>query len=94
MRDEVLQRLVRPRVAQPAMHRLHRLAGAVVDETRQIATRRIPLDVPAEAGRKLIGKPAEALQHRTGVGLRHACHRREVASVVQVRNTEPRCTND
>jgi len=37
------------------MHRLHGLAGTVVDEARQIATRRVALDIPAEARGKLIG---------------------------------------
>ena len=42
--DEVLQRLVGARIAQAPMHRLHGLALAVVDEARQVATRRIALD--------------------------------------------------
>jgi hypothetical protein len=76
------------------MHRLHGLARAVVDEARQIPTRRIPLHIAPEAGRELIRKRAEALQHRAGVGFRHARNRRESGSFVQVRNIESRCTKD
>ena len=90
--NEVMERLIRPRFGDSRQHRLHGLAGTVVHEACQIATRRIALDIPAEARGTLIGKRAEALQHCAGVGFRHARNRKESGSFVQVRNIESRRT--
>ena len=49
MRDEVLQRLIRARIAQPRPHRLHRFPATVVEQTRHIATQRAALTLSTEA---------------------------------------------
>ena len=66
------------------MHRLHRLALAVVDEAGQVPAGRIALDTPAETVRELVGELSEALQDRAGPVLVHERNRREFVSFVQV----------
>jgi hypothetical protein len=68
------------------VHRLHRLALAVVDEAGQVPTRRIALDTSPETAGELVGELSEALQDRAGPVLVHERNRRELASFVQVRN--------
>jgi len=46
--DEVLQRLVAARVAQPLPHRLHRLATAVAQRALHVPAQAAPLGAPAE----------------------------------------------
>jgi hypothetical protein len=62
----MLQRLVAPRIAQPAMHRLHGLPLALVEQTAEIATGGLALRAPREAVGELIGKLAEPRQRADG----------------------------
>jgi hypothetical protein len=49
MRDEVLQRLIRARIAEPRPHRFHRLAATVAQQALDIPTQRPALRAMAEA---------------------------------------------
>ena len=72
MRDEVLQRLILARIAQPAMHRLHGLALAVVEQAVEILAGRVPLRLPTEARAESIQELAQAPQQRPCGPRRHA----------------------
>jgi inactivated superfamily I helicase len=89
----MLQGLIRRRIAQAAMHRLHGLPLAVVEQPVEIPSRRLALRPPTEADAELIDKRPEALQDLAGVAIVHARYRRESGSSVQVRNLGSRCTN-
>ena len=64
MRDEALQGLITTRVAQPAMHRLHGLALAVVEERVEILARRFPLGTPAETRAEPVHELAQPSEER------------------------------
>jgi hypothetical protein len=85
VRDEMLQRLVADRIAQPPMHGLHRLPLAVVEEGFEILTGRLALRASGEAARELVGKLAEPSQERASRWLGHARQRTQLSSSVQVR---------
>jgi hypothetical protein len=71
MRDEMLQALIRRRIVQgpPGFHRLHRFAGAVVQEAVNVPAGAIALRAATEAPREAIEKLAQSFEHR-------ACRRR------------------
>ena len=79
----MVQRLVGSRIAQAAMHRLHKFACTVVDEAGQIAAGRIMLHVSTEAGDELIGKRSEAEQDLAGLVLGHERNRRRSESFAE-----------
>jgi hypothetical protein len=49
VRDEVLKRVIRARIARARPHRFHRLAAAVVEQARDVATQRSTLTLSSEA---------------------------------------------
>ena len=49
MGDEVLKRLIAARVVNPREHRAHRLAGAVTEQTEEVASKRATLRHVTEA---------------------------------------------
>ena len=75
MRDEVLQRLILARLAQPTMHGLHGLPLTVVEQAIEILTGRVPLRLAAEAGAEPIQILAQASQQCPRAG---RCHPRSV----------------
>ena len=79
MRDEVLQRLILARIAQPAMHRLHRLPLAVVEQPVEILTGGVALRLAAEARTEPIQELAQASQQRPRGPRRHARSVRDAA---------------
>ena len=64
MRDEVLQRLIVARVAQAAVHRLHRFALAVVEQPVDVLPGGGPLRLSTKARAELVQVLAESLQQR------------------------------
>ena len=72
VRDEVLQRLILAGIAQPAVHRLHRLPLAVVEQPVEILARRLALRPATEARTEAIEELAQASQQRPGGPRRHA----------------------
>lgn len=83
MGDEVLQSLVVPGIAQPAMHRLHRLALAVVEQPAHIPTRIRALRASSKAAGELIEKRAEPFQQRARRWIGHASEHRKFRRSVQ-----------
>ena len=75
MRDEVLQRLILARLAQPTMHGLHGLPLTVVEQAIEILTGRVPLRLAAEAGAEPIQRLAQASHQCPRAG---RCHPRSV----------------
>ena len=88
MGNEVLQALIGPRIAQPTVHRLHRLPVAVAEKPLQVPTGVGPVCSPTEARRELIEKLPEPHQHRARPGVRHASEGTESAVFVQVKLTK------
>src|SRR6185295_15141922 len=86
--DEVLQPLIRARVAQPAVQRVDRFALAVVEQASYIPTRTVALDASPETADELIEKSTQAVQQRARGRVVHASQRKEIADLVQVRNFE------
>jgi hypothetical protein len=77
----VLERFVAARVPQAAMHRLHRLPLAVVEQRVQILTgRRVP-GTTIDAVGELIGKLSEPSQQWSSRALRHAQKRMKVSTL-------------
>ena len=72
VRDEMLQRLILAGITEPAMHRLHGLPLAVVEQAVEILTRRPPLRLSAEAGAEPIEVLTQAPQQRPRGPRRHA----------------------
>jgi serine/threonine protein phosphatase PrpC len=69
VRDEVLQRVVGERIAQPSMHRLHGRALAVVEQSVEILRRRVALGSTGEAVAELVRELSEPLSKaRLGSG--------------------------
>ena len=64
MRDEVLERLVRRRLADPLEHRRHRLARAVAEQPLDILPQRHVLRAMAKAVLELIEPPGQSPQQR------------------------------
>jgi hypothetical protein len=79
VRDEVLQRLILPGIAQPAMHRLHRLPLAVAEQAVEILTGRLTLRAPAEAGAEAVEELAQPSQECPRGPRRHARSVRDLA---------------
>ena len=90
--DELLQGLITDRVAEPAMHRLHGLPLAVVEQALEILRGCRALGVATEAARELVGKLTEPPQERTRRPIRHARKRTKLSKIVQVRNLGSSCT--
>ena len=86
VRDEMLQGLIADRVAEPAMHRLHGLPLAVVEEAFEVLTGDRALRLATEAAREPVGEVAESPQERASRPLGHAQKRRKFSTLVQVRN--------
>ena len=80
--DEVLQRLVAPRIAEPPMHGLHGLPLAVVEDRVEILTGRRALRRSIETVGELVGKLAEPSQQRAGRRFRHAPQRTQLSAFV------------
>ena len=72
VRDEVLQRLILTRSAQPPMHGLHRLPLAVIEQPVEILTGGLALRLAAEAGTEPIQELPQASQQFPGGSRRHA----------------------
>jgi hypothetical protein len=88
VRDEMLQPLIRPRIAEPSMHRLHRLALAVVQQTLPVAAGVRPVRATTEAADEVIEKRAESRQQCARPGIGHASEGTESAGKVQVKLTK------
>ena len=88
----MLQGLVGDRVAQAAMHRLHGLPLAVVEEPFDVLTGRVALDAASETVVERVGERAEASQHSAGVPLVHTRNRKKSQASVQVRSFGFSCT--
>ena len=88
MRDEVLQALIGTGIAQPSVHRLHRLPLAVVEQPLQIPTGVGPVRPATETAGELIEKRPEPRQQRARPGLGHASEGTESAAFVQVKLTK------
>ena len=56
----MLRRLVLPRLTQLAMHRLHGLPLAVVEQPVEILTRRVTLRLPTEARTEAVEELTQA----------------------------------
>src|SRR5262245_20765692 len=63
--DEVLQRLIADGITQPAMHGLHRLAFAVVEQTFEVLRGGGPLWPPTETAAEAVNERAEPVQQRS-----------------------------
>src|SRR5207244_2020674 len=87
MRDEVLERLILAWIAQPAVHRLHGLPLAVVEQAVEILTGGGALRPSAEAGAEPIEVLAQASQQRPRRPRRHARSVRDSAR--QYKGTTP-----
>ena len=72
VRDEVLHGLVVEEIAQAAVHCLHRLPLAVVEQPVDVLRRGGSLRLPAEARAEPIKELAESLQQRTRRPRRHS----------------------
>src|ERR1022692_2358102 len=84
MRDEVLQSLIGARIAQPAVHRLHRLALAVVEQAVEIPAPGLPLRPPAETRAETVHElPQPSEQRPRRVRCRHARQRTDFRGSVQ-----------
>ena len=69
MGDEVVERLVARRVAQPSVHRLHGLALAVIEEPVQVLAGGRPLRLSRETATERVHELAESSQQRAcGIG--------------------------
>jgi hypothetical protein len=88
MGDEVLKSLIRTGVAQPTVHRLHRLPIAVVQQALKVPAGVGSMSAAAKTVRELIEKRAEPRQHGARPGLRHASESTESAAFVQVKLTK------
>jgi hypothetical protein len=64
MRDEMLEGLILTGIAQPPMHRLHGLAFAIVEQTVDVLTRRVSLQLSAETRAEAIQILTQAPQER------------------------------
>ena len=71
MRDEVLERLIRRRLADTRQHRRHRLADAVAQQAVDILPQRYVLRPVAEAVLELIQPPCQSPQQRGRVPIEH-----------------------
>jgi hypothetical protein len=71
MRDEVLKGLIRSRIAQACPHGLHRLAAAVVEQARHVATQRPTLTLSTEAVFELLQPRQQPPQPRGRRAIEH-----------------------
>ena len=69
----MLQALVEGRIVQgqPGFHRLHRFAGAVVQQAVDVQAGSVALRPTAETPREAIEKRAESFEHRASRRHRH-----------------------
>ena len=88
MGDEVLQALIRARVAQPPVHRLHRFAVAVVQKALEVPTGVGSVRAAPETRGELIEKRPEPRQQHARPSVGHASEGTESAVVVQVKLTK------
>ena len=71
MRDEVLEGLIRRRLADPRQHRRHRLARAVAQQAVDVLPQRHVLRPMTEAVLELIQPARQATQQRPRVPIEH-----------------------
>ena len=71
MRDEVLKRLIRRRLADAREHRRHRLARAVAQQPVDVLAQRHVLRAMTEAVLELIQPPRQPSQQRPRVPIEH-----------------------
>jgi hypothetical protein len=88
MRDEVLQALVGTGVAQPTVHRLHRLPFAVVQQSLDVAAGVLTVRPPTETPDEAIQKGPKPFQQRTRRWIGHASEDKKFGRSVQVKITK------
>lgn len=86
--DEMLQTLIRPGVAQPPVHRLHRFPLAVVEQPLNVPTGVGSVRSATETAGELIEERAQPFQQRTRRRIGHASEDKKSAGFVQVKVTK------
>ena len=71
VRDEMLKRLVVPRIGHPRQHRLHRLARTVAQHALQVAPKRHLLQAGTEAALELLEIPQQPAYARPRALIEH-----------------------
>ena len=87
-RNAQLQALTRTGVAQPPVHRLHRLSLAVVQQSLQVPAGVGAVRTATETAGELIEKRAEPRQDGARPGFGHASEGTESAAFVQLKLTK------
>ena len=75
MRDEMLERLIRPRIGDALEHRAHRLAATVAEQAEQVATKGAALRDVTEAHLERLEPVAQLIEPRRSVARQSRQHR-------------------